>query len=181
MGTPDISAAIIGRNGLGYLKKCVDAVRRSGTHFSEILYVDDASTDGSPAWIADNHPEVRVLALKERKGPSHTRNEGIALARSGLVLLIDCDACPAPDCAGLLAEKISQVPQAVLAVPRIMLEGTDTVQHGGGRCHFLGLSVFPDAWRKIPSSTPYPGPVRDPSTLYPLPPAPCPLPSTLYP
>ncbi len=142
----DLSAVIIGRNGLSYLKKSLDFVKQGDLDFSEIIYIDDASSDGSAAWVRRNHPEVRVIALQERKGPSHARNAGMGLARGPLVLLLDCDAYPAPSCARLLAEKIGRSPRALLAVPKMVLEGAEIIQHGGGRCHFLGMTVFQDAW-----------------------------------
>ena len=59
----------------------------------EILVVDDASTDGTGAWLAaEALRDPRVVPLHtERKGPAYTRNLAINQARAPLVAFLDAD------------------------------------------------------------------------------------------
>ncbi len=56
----------------------------------DILVVDNASTDGSVAFVRQAFPQVRVLSLKENIGCA-ARNEGMAMARGEIVVTIDND------------------------------------------------------------------------------------------
>jgi glycosyltransferase involved in cell wall biosynthesis len=59
----------------------------------EVLVVDDGSTDGTVAWLAEayGHRPVRVLANAGRKGPAGGRNTGLAAATGHFVALLDSD------------------------------------------------------------------------------------------
>ncbi len=59
-----LSVVLINFNGLrllqGYFASVVESVRREEA-IAEFIVVDNASADGSPQWLARNHPAVRVL------------------------------------------------------------------------------------------------------------------------
>lgn len=75
----------------------IDTVRRlRSLSFSdfEIIVIDDASTDGTPAIlseISDADPQVRSLRLKENLGPGGARNAGIEAALGEFVWFVDWD------------------------------------------------------------------------------------------
>jgi glycosyltransferase involved in cell wall biosynthesis len=59
---------------------------------SEILVIDDCSTDGSAAAVESlNSPLVRVIRRESNGGPSIARNEGIALASGTFIAFLDSD------------------------------------------------------------------------------------------
>lgn len=58
---------------------------------SEILVVDNGSTDGSAAWITENYPDVRVLALSENLGFGGGSNAGVRAAKNEIVVLLNSD------------------------------------------------------------------------------------------
>jgi GT2 family glycosyltransferase/glycosyltransferase involved in cell wall biosynthesis len=64
---------------------------------SEIIVVDNGSTDGSPAWIAENYPQVRVLAFPENLGFGGGSNAGFAAAQNDIVVLLNSDMRVEPD------------------------------------------------------------------------------------
>jgi hypothetical protein len=142
MTKPAFTLAVIGRDSLLFLRESFEAALAAIPPPAEILYVDDRSSDGSADWVRVNYPVVKVFVLPERKGPSGARNAAIDAAANDLVFLADSDASPAPGCAALLYEALLSDHRAVIAVPTVMSAGTGVVQHGGARCHLLGLSVF---------------------------------------
>jgi len=61
---------------------------------AEIVLVDDASTDGSGAWLrerARTEPALRPVLLAERCGQSAALAAGLAHARGGVIVTMDAD------------------------------------------------------------------------------------------
>lgn len=61
---------------------------------AEIVLVDDASTDGSGAWMCERartDPAVRPVLLRERCGQSAALAAGLAHARGGIIVTMDAD------------------------------------------------------------------------------------------
>ena len=57
----------------------------------ETIVVDDASTDGTDAFLAENYPEVIYLKNTENMGFSKTSNRGLHQAKHELVLFLNND------------------------------------------------------------------------------------------
>jgi glycosyltransferase involved in cell wall biosynthesis len=98
---PPVSLVIPGRNAVRTLRPCLDAVvplLKQGV-LSEILFVDDGSTDET-AQLVSEYP-VRYLK-GEGKGPGYARNLGWRAAGTPLVWFIDSDCVAEPDALPLL-------------------------------------------------------------------------------
>ena len=58
---------------------------------SEVLVVDNGSSDGSAAWLRENYPQVRVLALENNLGFGGGSNAGFRAATTDIVVLLNSD------------------------------------------------------------------------------------------
>lgn len=133
---------IINYNG----ERCLPATLRAAVdladQFSEIVLVDNGSSDRSLA-ITGEFPQVRVVSRADNGGPGTARNAGIQAAQTDRVLFIDNDVTLTPACAGRLGEALDRDADAVIAMPVVIYAGRrDTVQYAGAGSHFLGLMTL---------------------------------------
>jgi len=86
-----------------YLPSVVEAARRHHPA-SEVLVVDNASTDGSRELLRDCFPQVRVLALDRNLGFGGGSNAGFRAAAHDIVVLLNSDMRVEPDFLAPLVE-----------------------------------------------------------------------------
>lgn len=65
---------------------------------SEIIVVDDASTDGSLKVLTDEFPQVKLIKREINGGFTPTVNLGVSKAEGELIFLLNSDASPEEDC-----------------------------------------------------------------------------------
>ena len=97
---PEISVLVPVMNEAGNIRPLIEeiAAALNGRRF-EIIYVDDASTDDSPAELAScaaDIPELRVLRHQTRAGQSAAIRSGMLVARGDLIGVLDGDGQNVP-------------------------------------------------------------------------------------
>lgn len=89
MSSVKISFVVPAHNEEERLGNCLDSIIRHGGKESEIIVVDNASTDNT-AEVAKSKPGVRVIH-ERTKGPAHARETGWRAAGGVLIAFIDAD------------------------------------------------------------------------------------------
>ena len=89
-----ISVIVPVYNNPGDLRLCLGALQRAATPDSEIIVVDDGSTDDTPSVAA--LMGVSVVALAQNSGPAAARNVGASRARGAILFFVDADVVIAP-------------------------------------------------------------------------------------
>ena len=144
--TPTLSVCVVNHQGAEFLEETLDAIRAVDAPIGEVLLVDNASTDGSAARAAER-ADVELLRLPSNRGPGAARNAALRRAAHDLVLFLDNDVAPDPDCPAILARELGRT-GATLAMPRIVFaDDPATVQYEGAFAHFSGLLGFENAGR----------------------------------
>jgi GT2 family glycosyltransferase len=97
---PTATIQILNWDGKQLLEECLPAVieaieNEGGRH--EILVVDNGSTDGSVAYVRDNFPQVRILALDRNYGFAEGNNRGVHHVKTDVVILLNSDMVVAGD------------------------------------------------------------------------------------
>ena len=86
----DISVIIPTYNRKHTLDIALDSVLNQTITSSEIIVVDDGSTDGTSEWIDSKYPSVKLFRQKNQ-GVSSARNTGIKQAKGDWIALLDSD------------------------------------------------------------------------------------------
>jgi glycosyltransferase involved in cell wall biosynthesis len=92
MNTPRISVIIPAYNAAPYLAEAVDSVLAQTLQPSEILIVNDGSTDATAEVLAryNGNPLIRILHL-EHQGVSAARNQAIRASTGSHIAFLDAD------------------------------------------------------------------------------------------
>jgi GT2 family glycosyltransferase len=82
-------------NGRDLLARCLASIERHRPDPAriptEIVVVDNGSSDGTSGWLADAYPVVRVVRLEPNRGFCGAANAGLAAARGAFVQLLNDD------------------------------------------------------------------------------------------
>ena len=90
-----VSVIIPCYNGATYIENCVERVINQTYKNTEVIIVDDLSTDNSKdviLKIQNKYPDkVKVILSKVNNGPGGAKNEGLKIASGEYVMFVDCD------------------------------------------------------------------------------------------
>lgn len=131
---------VINYNGSCYLPATLARVMEMRDRFSEVVFVDDASTDDSLEVARILLPDARIVALSENGGPGVARNAGLASVDADRVLFMDNDVDLDGQAVSRLSRALDMNDKAVIAMPRIVsADDPDHIEYEGGEAHFSGL------------------------------------------
>jgi O-antigen biosynthesis protein len=90
---PACSVVIPSYNGQTLLATCLASIARHRPRdvAVEVIVADDASHDGTATWLADVHPDVKLVRLDRNAGFCAAANAGIAEARGDVIQLLNND------------------------------------------------------------------------------------------
>jgi GT2 family glycosyltransferase len=88
----------------------------------EVIVVDNASTDGTPALVAATHPCVRVIVNATNRGLAAANNQGIVLSKGHQLLICNPDVIFGPGAVDAMRAVLERHPTAAWVVPRLLYE-----------------------------------------------------------
>ncbi|MBE2201698.1 MAG: glycosyltransferase family 2 protein [Anaerolinea sp.] len=142
---PTVSILILNYNSMAHLQANLDALTRLDYPADrlEILLVDNASSDGSVAWVAAHYPAVRLVQNGANLGFAAGNNAGAAAATGEWLAILNPDIRVRPDWLTEMIRPTQQDP-GVTAVAAKMLnwEGT-AVDFADAAINFMGWGNQP--------------------------------------
>lgn len=117
---PSISVVIATHERPVLLDRCLRALEAQVLQATEVIVIDDASTDRTPemlrGWVRRPSHNFQWERLDVNGGPARARNRGIALARSEWVAFTDDDCAPEPGWLATMAARAKAAPAAVAGI-----------------------------------------------------------------
>lgn len=88
---PLISIIIVNWNGKHFLEDCLGSLSKISYKNFEVIFVDNASSDGSVAYVKENFPKVKVIENSKNLGFAEGHKEAFQKAKGELILLLSTD------------------------------------------------------------------------------------------
>ncbi len=144
-GAPCVSVVIVTFNGRHHLDRCLPAVLATCGADTEVIVVDNASTDGTLAWLEATYPQIAVIRNPKNLGFGEANRRGILSAGADLVALLNNDTVVEPGWLGALMAPLQREPDiaASCAVLRL-LDHPELLNANGGGMTWLGYGFDKD-------------------------------------
>ncbi|MFC1935241.1 glycosyltransferase family 2 protein [Chloroflexota bacterium] len=106
-GSPKVSVIVVTRNRRKDLRAAIESVHQQTYSSSEVIVVDNGSSDGTPQMVKEGFTEVRLVDLDRNTGPYHGRNVGAAASKGGILFFLDDDATLEKDSLAAIVDRFS--------------------------------------------------------------------------
>src|SRR5690348_4682694 len=142
----DLSIVIPTYNRVASLARCIAAVRNSTRASIEIVVVDGASSDGTPAVLSAARDlmgqRLNVIREQQREGFVRAANKGFRAARGQNLMWLNDDARPLPGALDAGLRQLAFAPRTIGMVAFFHASHTDRnvaieAQHLGRSFHVL--------------------------------------------
>ncbi|UVI28613.1 glycosyltransferase family 2 protein [Paenibacillus spongiae] len=84
-------------NQLRYVKECIESIARYTSEPYELIVIDNASDDGTSAYLKSAGGGLRFQINNENKGFAGAVNQGLMLARGTTLMILNNDSVVTPD------------------------------------------------------------------------------------
>jgi succinoglycan biosynthesis protein ExoO len=128
---PEVSVIMASCNSSRYIEAAIKSVQEQSLRSWELLIVDDASADDSAALAVDmsrRDARIRIIRLKNNRGPAAARNAGIAASRGRWLAMFDSDDLMLPQRLETLLDRAEADRTAIVADNQVQFSETGRKQ-----------------------------------------------------
>lgn len=139
---PLVSVVIVVYNALPHLPALAAALARQTYPHVEFIVVDNASTDGSVAFIADAMPDAALIRLPTNGGYAAGNNAALPYCHGEYLALLNPDTEPEPGWLAALVAALERDPSVGLATAKVVLANDrTTINTCGNDVHLAGFAT----------------------------------------
>ena len=144
--SPDLSIIIVSWNVRDLLRACLHSIdsQRHGLDV-EVIVVDGASADGSPAMVRESFPWVNLIVCDENVGFPRGNNLGLAEANGRYLLLLNPDTEIKRNALPAMVTYLAQHQDVGLVGPQL-LNSDGSIQSSRRRFPTLITAMFESTW-----------------------------------
>ena len=144
MPVPDISIIILSWNVRALLRACLRSLPLVDPQ-TEIIVVDSASSDGTPAMVASEFPTARLIASSENLGYTRGNNLGLRAAAGRYLFILNPDTEVQGDALAQMAAYMEAHPQVGVLGPQLRF-ADGSVQSSRRRFPSFSVSLLESTW-----------------------------------
>lgn len=145
----DLSILILNYNTKDLLADCLKSIKKAKpNHYTtEVIVIDNASTDGSPQMVEEKFPWVKLVTSRKNLGFAKGNNLGIPESSGRYILFLNPDTIVFPEVLDGMIDFMDKHPKAGVSTCKVELPNgnLDEACHRGfpnpwnAFCHFSGL------------------------------------------
>lgn len=144
----DYTVVILTWNSRQHVTACLQSLRDAAPGYrGELIVIDNGSSDGTPDVVRELAPDARLVQNQSNRGVAAARNQGLALARSPVSIILDVDTVVLPGAFARLLSFLAASPSVGVCGPRLLLPD-HTIQRS--------CQLFPTVIDKIVRQLPAP-------------------------
>ena len=146
---PLASIIIPNWNGIEHLPGCLDSLRKQTYSSTEVILVDNGSTDGSQALVTGQYPEVRLMPLERNLGLTGGNNIGFKAAHGEILISLNNDIEAHPLFVEELVNALGKHPEAGMAAAKMLLfDRRDHIHSAGDGYGKDGIPFNRGVWQQ---------------------------------
>ena len=143
---PTVSIIIPHWNGIETLSECIDSLLKSTFGSYEVIVVDNASSDGSQAWIKESHPHIKLVENDQNYGYAGGCNRGADVASGKFLVFLNNDTIQKSDWLHYLVKLMQKDNTIAAAQPKILnYYQKNMFDYAGGSGGYMDMFCFPYA------------------------------------
>ena len=141
---PFFSIIIVSWNALEHLKTYLPSVVATDYPNYEIIIADNASTDGSKAWVKEHYPDIKIAELDKNYGYCGGNNRAVSYAKGDILLFLNNDVRVDPDWLKSLSECFKRGKKIAAVQPKMLSdEEPEFFEYAGAAGGFLDRFGYP--------------------------------------
>lgn len=147
--SPLVSLVVVSYNEIGHIQNSLTALEKQTYPRYEVIVFDNHSSDGTPDYVAEHFPHVRLVRSTENLGFGGANNEAAKIARGKYIGFLNCDAAVAPGWLEpiiCLLEEDSRV--GCVGAELMCSENREIILSHGTGIHLSGVSYARDRGQK---------------------------------
>ncbi|MBN2424354.1 MAG: glycosyltransferase family 2 protein [Calditrichaceae bacterium] len=145
-----ISIVIPHFNGLEILRDCLNALNQNSFKAFQTIIIDNGSTDGSQDLIRKQFPGTRLIQNEENRGYAGACNQGIKIAQTPFVLLLNNDTVMPENFLQEMYNCIIADDKIAMVQPKILsIQNKHLFDYSGGAGGELDVFGYPFARGRI--------------------------------
>ena len=124
-GAPELSVILVNFSDRSHLGACLDSVRAATAELSaEVILADNHSDDGSPEFVREAFPWVRLIVNGRNEGFAKANNAAIRASSGRHVLFLNTDTVVPPEAVVELLAGLERRPQAGAIGPALVRQNS---------------------------------------------------------
>jgi GT2 family glycosyltransferase len=146
----EVSVVIPHFNGWEILDSCLNSLQANDLTSTEILVIDNGSSDGSQQKMQEKYPFVRLVQNAENRGYAGGCNDGIKLSTGRFVLLLNNDTEVADNFITVLHSAIIRDEKIAIVQPKLLsIYQKNTFDYSGAAGGEIDIFGYPFARGRV--------------------------------